>query len=78
MVNVVTKWKMTGGTSHRAQDLLDSMKQAGGPLNWTENVVGNLKPGHTMPRVRLKAELINRTSQLLVAIGMSAAPARHN
>lgn len=66
VVNVITKYKTTEGTSHGAQDLLGSIQKAGGPRGWAENVVDNLKPAHTKPRALLKAEVIERAAQLMV------------
>ena len=70
VVNVITKYKATEGTSHGAQDLLGSIGTAGGPRGWAENVVGNLKPAHTKPHALLKAEIIERAAQLMVNLGI--------
>lgn len=70
VVNVITKYKTTEGTSHGAQDLLDSIEEAGGPRGWAENVVGNLKPAHTKAHAPLKAEIIERAAQLMVDLGI--------
>lgn len=66
VVNVIIKYKNTEGTSHGAQDLLESIQKAGGPRSWAQNVVSNLKPAHTKPRALLKAEVIKRAAQLMV------------
>lgn len=70
VVNVITKYKTTEGTSHGAQDLLRSIEKAGGPRGWAENVVGNLKPAHTKAHAPLKAEIIERAAQLMVDLGI--------
>jgi len=70
VVNVVTKYKTTEGTSHGAQDLLGSIEKAGGPRGWAQNVVGNLKPAHTKPSAMLKAEIIERAARLMVDLGI--------
>ncbi|PRZ12212.1 hypothetical protein [Nesterenkonia sandarakina] len=70
VVNVITKYKTTEGTSHGAQDLLGSIEKAGGPRGWAENVVGNLKPAHTKAHAPLKAEIIERAAHLMVELGI--------
>lgn len=70
VVNVVTKYKATEGTSHGAQDLLHSIEKAGGPRGWAENVVSNLKPAHTKPHALLKAEIIEQAAQLMVDLNI--------
>lgn len=72
VVNVITKYKTTEGNSHGAQGLLDSIRKAGGPRGWAENVVSNLKPAHTKPHALLKAEIIERAAQLMVDLGIDS------
>lgn len=66
VVNVIEKYKATHSASDGAKDLLTSIRQAGGPQAWAQNVVGNLKPAHTKPNAPLKAEVIEQAAQLLV------------
>lgn len=70
VVNVVTRYKTTEGTSHGAQDLLESIKNAGGPRGWAEDVVDNRKPAHTKPHALLKADIIDRAARLMVCLGI--------
>lgn len=68
VVNVVTRYQEKHGYTDGAQDLLDSINEAGGAREWAANVVGNVKPAHTRPHALLKAQVIEQAAEKLIEI----------
>lgn len=70
VVNVITRYQKTQGTTHGAKDLLASIECAGGARAWAENVAENMKPASTSPKALLKAEVIAEAAGGLDHLGI--------
>lgn len=70
VTNVVNRYRSAHGSTHGAQDLLDSIRTAGGPAQWAEDVIRNVKPAHTRPNAPLKASVIEKAASMLVDLGI--------
>lgn len=70
VVNVINRYRAARGHNDGAVALLESISAAGGPQAWAGTVANNLKPAHTKVGAPLKAEVIERAAELMVAHGV--------
>lgn len=70
VTNVVNRYRSAHGSTDGAHALLDSIRAAGGPAQWAEEVVRNVKPAHTKANAPLKAEVIEKAASMLVGFGI--------
>lgn len=73
VVNVINRYRERYGTGgqHGPEELLSTIREAGGPRTWAEDVVHNRKPAHTGPGAPLKAEIIEQAAQLMIDLGIN-------
>src|SRR5699024_12817097 len=70
VVNVIERYKESGGENDGAQALTRSIKEAGGAREWATTIAHNLKPANTRPGAQLKAEIIEQAAGLMTELGI--------
>ena len=74
VVNVIERYKESGGENDGAQALTRSIKEAGGAREWATTIAHNLKPANTRPGAQLKAEIIEQAAGLMTELGIDTVP----
>lgn len=74
VVNVIERYKASGGAQDGAQELARSIQNAGGAREWATSIANNLKPAHTRPGAPLKAEIIEQAVALMEELGIDTVP----
>ncbi|GEB24801.1 hypothetical protein [Brevibacterium aurantiacum] len=74
VVNVIERYKESGGENDGAQALTRSIKEAGGARKWATTIAHNLKPANTRPGAQLKAEIIEQAAGLMTELGIDTVP----
>ena len=74
VVNVIERYKESGGENDGAQALTRSFKGAGGAREWATTIAHNLKPANTRPGAQLKAEIIEQAAGLMTELGIDTVP----
>lgn len=74
VVNVIKRYEDARGGADGSRALLDSIVEAGGAKLWATDVVGNVKPAHTRPGARLKAEVVQEAAESLLELGVDTVP----
>ena len=74
VVNVIERYKESGGENDGAQALTRSIQEAGGAREWATTIAHNLKPANTRPGAQLKAEIIEQAAGLMTELGIDTVP----
>jgi hypothetical protein len=74
VVNVINRYKESGGENDGALALSRSIKEAGGAREWATTIAHNLKPANTRPGAQLKAEIIEQAAGLMTELGIDTVP----
>ncbi|WP_350269043.1 hypothetical protein AAFP32_10155 [Brevibacterium sp. CBA3109] len=74
VVNVIERYKASGGERDGAKALADSIRNAGGARKWATSIAHNLKPAHTRPGAPLKAEIIEQATELMSKLEIDTVP----
>ena len=74
VVNVIERYKESGGENDGARALTRSIKEAGGAREWATTIAHNLKPANTRPGAQLKAEIIEQAAGLMTELGIDTVP----
>lgn len=74
VVNVIERYKESGGANDGAKALARSIHDAGGARKWATSVAHNLKPANTRPGAPLKAEIIEAAADLMTELDIDTVP----
>jgi|SRR5699024_7540076 len=74
VVNVIERYKASGGAQDGAKALGRSIQNAGGAREWATSIAHNLKPAHTRPGSPLKADIIEQAVTLMEKLGIDTVP----